>query len=359
MSDSANSCEVAIIGGGLSGLTAANLLQAAGVDFRVLEASSQLGGRIASLRNEQSGEAIGDLGPTWVWPPYQSSVRHWLDRMKLKTFPQYEQGDALLDVEANAPPTRQFLPGQHGMARIAGGPSAFIDAHIAAIEAERVLLGYAVCKISNSNGSFRIDCSNNKSVVAEKVIVAAPLRIIAEHIDWSDLLDDQTISIMRDAPTWMATQAKVTVMYDQPFWREKGLSGRIASRLGPMVEIHDHCGENGLPAALFGFVGWPPDVRQQQDTRSAIIDQLVRCFGDEAAMFNQLEICDWSTRSTICSRRDLETLPEHPRRLHDTMRMGFCGDRLFFAVAETASESPGLIDGALECGGRAARQVIG
>ena len=125
-----------------------------------------------------------------------------------------------------------------------------------------------------------------------------------------------------------------------------------------MIEVHDHCGENGLPAALFGFIGWPPDARQKRDMRPAIIDQLVRCFGEEAALFNQLEICDWATYPAICSRQDLETTPEHPQRLHHNMRNGFCDDRLFFAVAETDSESPGLIDGALGSGSRAARYAI-
>jgi monoamine oxidase len=358
VSDEPNHCEVAIIGGGLAGLTAANILQQAGIDFRILEAATRLGGRIDSLRDETTGAALGDLGPTWVWPPYQASVRRWIDEMGLKTFPQYEQGHAVLDMEAGIPPTRQDLPGQHGMARIAGGPSAFVDAHVSAIDGERILLDYPVAEISQSGDLFSLQCGDRATITAQKVIAAAPLRVMAERIDWSGLLDQQTMSTMGGAPTWMATQAKVTIVYTNPFWRDEGLSGRIASRLGPMVEVHDHCGEMGDPAALFGFVGWPPDMRQRQDIKSSVIDQLVRCFGEQAAMFDRFDIRDWALQPTICSQRDLETVPEHPRRLTDLMRDGHCDDRLFFAVAETATESPGLIDGALESGRRAALQVL-
>ena len=358
MSHQADHCEVAIIGGGLSGLTAAKVLDDAGRDFRILEAASRLGGRIDALRDDATHQPLGDLGPTWVWPPYQATVREWIERLELRTFPQYESGDAVLELEANAPPARQFLPGQHGMARIVGGPSAFVEALSRQTEEARVHLDCAVTKIERSGKLFQIHCRGGETFKANRVIVAAPLRVMAEQVEWSGLLDEQVHSIMRGAPTWMATQAKVTVLYDRPFWREAGLSGRVASRLGPMVEMHDHCGEDGQPAALFGFVGWPPNLRQQRDLRSDLVDQLVRCFGEQAAAYRQLEIRDWTIRATICARRDLETAPSHPLRLDSTMRQGHCDGGLFFAVAETASDSPGLIDGALKAGHRAARQCL-
>ncbi len=351
-------CEVAIIGGGLAGLTAASLLQEAGTDFCVLEASSRLGGRIESVRDGKTGAYLGDLGPTWVWPPYQASVRQWIQKLNIETFPQYEQGHSLIDLDPDASPARQFLPGQYGMARIVGGPSAFVDALSGTIDSERVLTNCFVTKVERTGDLFQLRFNADGFITSKRVIAAAPLRLMAERIDLSGVLDDSITSIMSNAPTWMATQTKATIQYNNPFWRAEGLSGRVASRVGPLVEVHDHCGKNGSQAALFGFVGWPLEMRQQQDLKAAIVDQLARCFGDEAGDFTRMDIRDWATCPNICSERDLKTIAEHPQQLSDIMRQGHCNDRLFFAAAESASESPGLIDGALESGGRAAQWVL-
>lgn len=66
--------DVVITGAGLSGLTTAAMLREAGANVRVLEADTQIGGRIRALRDPVSDSAVGDLGPTWVWPKHQPVV---------------------------------------------------------------------------------------------------------------------------------------------------------------------------------------------------------------------------------------------------------------------------------------------
>src|SRR5262245_6254070 len=57
------SCDVAVVGGGLSGLTAATALAAAGVDVLVIEAQKRVGGR--TLTVNRNGAFI-DHGGQWV-----------------------------------------------------------------------------------------------------------------------------------------------------------------------------------------------------------------------------------------------------------------------------------------------------
>ena len=111
----------------MSGLTVAAALEAAGADVRVLEAAQAIGGRIQALHETSSDRVLGDLGPTWVWPKYQPVVEKWLTTLGLTTFEQFNDGDAVITGYGPAP-VRQPLPGQDGMVRIAGGPSARVDA---------------------------------------------------------------------------------------------------------------------------------------------------------------------------------------------------------------------------------------
>ncbi|WIY23942.1 FAD-dependent oxidoreductase [Parasedimentitalea psychrophila] len=119
-------CGALRIGAGLSGLTAAVTLQNAGACVQIVEADAQIGGRIRALRQPVTNRALADLGPTWVWPKHQPVVARWLEILGLKTFEQFNQGDAVI-LGCGPPPQRQPLPGQDGMARIVGGPTALID----------------------------------------------------------------------------------------------------------------------------------------------------------------------------------------------------------------------------------------
>ena len=58
----------------------------------------------------------------------------------------------------------------------------------------------------------------------------------------------------------------------------------------------------GNPAGLFGFIGWPSQVRHTNaDTlQSAIITQLVRCFGEEARTPDYFHLEDWAENPFVC-----------------------------------------------------------
>ena len=355
-----SACEIAVIGGGLSGLAAASVLNETKKDVLLLEAAPRLGGRIHSVSHPETGKPMADLGPTWVWPPYQPSISKWLEILGLELFPQYETGPAVLDLQVGVSPRHQPLPGQQGMARIANGPRALIDALSTQLMPEQVKLHHKLLSVSRKSGQFvlKLEDPDDVEITATSVIVCAPLRLMAQDVDWNGLLDAQTLAIMRAAPTWMAAQTKVSILYGRPFWREQGLSGRIASHLGPLSEVHDHCSSDGEFSALFGFVGWPDRYSDQDQLRAAIEEQLVRCFGAQASNFDGMEIQDWSADPLICSNLDRETPAQHPQVLPTVIKNGFHQNQLQFGVAETANDHPGLIDGALEAGERAARRLL-
>ncbi len=121
---------VAIVGGGLSGLTAAWLLAQQGIDDVVLlESRSGLGGRILSV--DAHGAAVDatvpaidrfDLGPTWFWPAPQPQLDHFVAELGLARFPQFDEGDVLVERTPHQAPLRvQGYPSAPASMRWQGG----------------------------------------------------------------------------------------------------------------------------------------------------------------------------------------------------------------------------------------------
>jgi monoamine oxidase len=84
--------DVAIVGAGLAGLTAARVLTAAGRRVVVLEARDRVGGR--TLNHPLPGGHVADLGGTWIGPT-QNAVAALADELGLDTFAQVDDGEAV------------------------------------------------------------------------------------------------------------------------------------------------------------------------------------------------------------------------------------------------------------------------
>lgn len=352
--------DAVVIGAGLSGLTAAALLASAGAEIQVLEAMPNVGGRIQAVRHPTTGQAIADLGPTWVWPKYQPLVVQWLEKLGLSTFNQFDAGDAVL-VGYGPNIIRQPLPAQDGISRIKGGPSALIDALAKRVGSESIRLSAIVEEISDApNNRVGIRLVSGERIVTQHVILAIPLRVAESNLKlaWAPQV---LLNALQRSPTWMSTHAKAIALFDQPFWRRAGLSGRMASRIGPLAEAHDHSGAGGQPAAIFGFVGWPPDARKSdpEGLQRGIVSQLAECFGDAASAPVQLIIQDWASNPYIASWRDLSEPAAHPEIGPQMLRQSHLNGAVRFAVSETSDISPGLIEGALAAGQRAALDLLG
>ena len=354
--------DVIIVGAGISGLATALLLHEQGVPVRVLEANDRPGGRVHSVFSDKDQSYLADLGPTWVWPKYQPIIAHWLDKLGLERFPHYEQGNAILDYGPGTSPDTRYLPGQDGSVRINGGPQAIIDRLVASLPKNTIRLDALVTSIATTpdDVTLEIDDEHQTTLRSQSAVVAVPPRIAAQNIQWQPDLPVSLKNALDQTPTWMAPHAKVVALYDKPFWRERGLSGRIASNTGPIREAHDHCGPDGSPAAIFGFIGLSHTDRTRlgETLEKQIYNQLQRCFGEDSPQPNAIHIEDWAMSPTVTSPRDLSEPMSHPNVHPGVLRDPHADGRLFFAGAETAQQSPGLIEGAFDAAERAAKDII-
>jgi monoamine oxidase len=84
--------DVAIIGGGLAGLSAARTLTAHGRDVLVLEATDRVGGRTYTI---QSAHGIPiDMGGQWIGPS-QTRIERLATEVGITTFPSYDTGQTV------------------------------------------------------------------------------------------------------------------------------------------------------------------------------------------------------------------------------------------------------------------------
>lgn len=366
----------AIIGGGLSGLYAASLLEQQGIkDYVLIEARDTFGGRIVSASS--SGEPISgtavtpdednrfDLGATWFWPESQPELDRLIDDLHLERFEQNEMGYMMVERSPTEPPSRvrAFLSSPPSM-RLVGGMSSLIDAVRGRLQPTRLINGQRVRRMCCTESHVELDAEDAHGHVTSyrvaHVLLAVPPRLAATTIEFTPALPEALAQEWRDEATWMAPHAKYIAIYDSPFWREQGLSGEARSAIGPLTEIHDASAPRGS-AALFGFFGVPARIRSTLSDdvlRSQCRAQLTRLFGSQAAMPKGEVIKDWAREPTTATAADQHPIAHYGTAPAAEVRSGIWRRRIVGIASEWSPVFSGYVAGAVEAADRGVQALI-
>jgi monoamine oxidase len=220
---------------------------------------------------------------------------------------------------------------------------------------DRVRLNTPVTAV-NRDGTGVTVLADGVTVRARRAIVAVPPPLAARLRYEPDLPGDRTQLVQR-LP--MGRVIKINVLYDEPFWRAEGFSGQANSDRRAFGTVFDGTPPGGGPGVLVGFVeGRHADAAARLDPagrRTRMLADLAGYFGPAAHDAVDYIERDWAAERYTAGCYGAFATPMTLTRFGPALRAPV--GPIHWAGTETATRWTGYIDGAIESGERAAREV--
>lgn len=341
---------VVIIGGGLSGLTLAYLLQKKGIKAILLEGSSRLGGRIQTA-NGKLGTPL-ELGATWFADKH-THLSALIAELGLQKFPQFSKGITLFQTKSFEPPQQFFVPEtEYPSYRIAGGTQVLTDTLAKNLQQPDIRLNAKVTALKEAGREIRIETAAGAELAAEIAVVCVPPQLAASQIAFSPELPAAVDAVLPAVQTWMAGAIKFTLEYATPFWRENGFSGMLYSHADIVVEMYDHTNFEENKFGFTGFLNGGAAGFSQEVRKANVLRQLSELLGNEAAHPTAYHDKVWNDEYLVQGNTLIER--PHQNNGHPLLQAAYMNGKLFFCGTETATDYPGYMEGAVEAAIRVA-----
>lgn len=343
---------IVIIGAGLSGLLTAFRLKKEGIPFKIVEARNRIGGRINTVLG--TDETPVEMGATWLQNHHQNLIA-LLNELGLNAFEQFMDETVLFQQQANSPVQLMTIGKQSQSYRIAGGTSNLINALYQTLDSEDIVLNQTVTKIIFHENSVQVIA--DETFEASHVVLAIPPQLWAKRILFEPNLPDDLITIAEQTQTWMEDSIKVALTFNQPFWQEENVPATFFSNAGPINEFYDHSNVERTKFALCGFMNSSFKNLSCDERKGLALSQLKSAFGKRVQSFLDYEECVWSQEQYTFDT-DQNSLIPHQNNGNPVFRKTYFNNRLLISGSESAGESPGYMEGAVDAGNKTAEKLI-
>ncbi len=356
--DVTSGLDVVVMGAGIAGCIAAMRLQQNGCTVKVVEAQSQPGGRLASVRADTPWGDI-EVSPAWFWESH-TRIKALLAELNLSYYSQFDRGVMLSDRDPlRIPDPMRPQRGLQETYRITGGVRALVDAISAGLEPDTLLLNHPISVVT-LEGDEVVVTTSSAELRARYLIITVPPWQASQVLTFNPPLPPPVQTAIAPTRPRSTRPTNVLVLYEEPFWRGMGSNGTVVSTVGPIWELYDATPADKAYGALFGWLDEESfSAEMDFDTRrEAVHTQLLRIFGARAADPQRYFELEWGQLAPMRAQA-YEREGKKPS--------GLCGEpllqtaswhgRLHWASSEISAEACGYLEGALLSAERAVAAI--
>ena len=400
--------KVIIIGAGAAGLYAAYILKSKGIDFQILEASQNYGGRLGKLTGFANFPI--DIGAQWLHGKNNilgdlitksntkitldnSETKYWFNNKLINSLPQGTdvfEGDNLPDVSYKDYALQKGLGNEYKyiIENIAGDQGAaasrlsvfgnnedeenwnsgdddfkfqetffdLIDTQIANQVKENILLNTIVSKIDYSQSIIQITDSNNNLYNADKVIITVAIPILkSADIQFIPALPNEKITAF--SKIGMDAGMKVFLKFSNKFFDQNIIGGHICA-----AYADESAGKNGNDNVLLAFImgeqaEYLTSLGSDTAITTALIQELDTMYNGQATVsFIASHIQNWTINPFVKGAYSYSTIGMGDARKIASLPIN---KKLYFAgEAMNTNGHHQTVHGALETGYREVVHIL-
>lgn len=221
---------------------------------------------------------------------------------------------------------------------------------------DHLILNSPVLAVEQHVDHVKVVCKT-QSYKAKNIIIATP-PVLASKIHYTPPLPTKRERLLQSMT--MGAVIKVHLAYSNAFWKQQNLNGAVVATDRAVSVVFDQSPEGANHGVLLGLIEGDYAIELSsldvEARRQRVIADFVYYFGQQAAHPLEYVEQDWLTEAWSQGGYVAHMPPGVMTTYGDCIRQPV--DRIHWAGTETATEWSGYLDGALQSGIRAAKEII-